>query len=369
MSIYLDYNATTPLRDEVKKEMLDIMGPPLNASSVHSFGRQAKTHLENARTSISNFVNANSDQIIFTSGGTEANSMIMQIFKRPLISSIEHDAVIASSKNPNFIDVDSNGLVKIDDLEVKIKKFNPDIISVMWANNETGVIQPMRDIVKIAKKYKVYIHCDAVQALGKIDIDFKASGLNSLAISSHKIGGPVGVGALIVDDPYNLNPIILGGGQERGHRSGTENLIGIVGFGSAARKIFLDNTEINNIMSLQKKFEKLIKSKLPNIKIFGENVPRLPNTTCVYMPHMNADAQVIAMDLEGFSVSAGSACSSGKVKSSHVLEAMGAKWASNKSIRISSGWQNTKNDLEKLAQFYVELYKRTESKEKEIINA
>ena len=238
MSIYLDYNATTPLRDEVKKEMLDIMGPPLNASSVHSFGRQAKTHLENARTSISNFVNANSDQIIFTSGGTEANSMIMQIFKRPLISSIEHDAVIASSKNPNFIDVDSNGLVKIDDLEIKIKKFNPDIISVMWANNETGVIQPIKDIVKIAKKYKVYIHCDAVQALGKIDIDFKASGLNSLAISSHKIGGPVGVGALIVDDPYNLNPIILGGGQERGHRSGTENLIGIVGFGSAARKIF-----------------------------------------------------------------------------------------------------------------------------------
>ena len=146
-------------------------------------------------------------------------------------------------------------------------------------------------------------------------------------------------------------------------------MIGIVGFGSAARKIFFDNTEINNIMSLQKKFEKLIKSKLPNIKIFGEDVPRLPNTTCVYMPHMNADAQVIAMDLEGFSVSAGSACSSGKVKSSHVLEAMGAKWASNKSIRISSGWQNTKNDLEKLAQFYVELYKRTESKEKEIINA
>ena len=369
MSIYLDYNATTPLRDEVKKEMLDIMGPPLNASSVHSFGRQAKTHLENARTSISNFVNANSDQIIFTSGGTEANSMIMQIFKRPLISSIEHDAVIASSKNPNFIDVDSNGLVKIDDLEVKIKKFNPDIISVMWANNETGVIQPIKDIVKIAKKYKVYIHCDAVQALGKIDIDFKASGLNSLAISSHKIGGPVGVGALIVDDPYNLNPIILGGGQERGHRSGTENLIGIVGFGSAARKIFLDNTEINNIMSLQKRFEKLIKSKLHKIKIFGENVPRLPNTTCVYMPHLNADAQVIAMDLKGFSVSAGSACSSGKVKSSHVLEAMGEKSASNKSIRISSGWQNTKNDLEKLAQFYVELYKRTENKEKEIINA
>ena len=146
-------------------------------------------------------------------------------------------------------------------------------------------------------------------------------------------------------------------------------MIGIVGFGSAARKISSDDNEVNNTMLLQKRFEKLIKSELPNIKIFGEDVPRLPNTTCVYMPHMNADAQVIALDLEGFSVSAGSACSSGKVKSSHVLEAMGEKWASNKSIRVSSGWQNTKNDLEKLAQFYVELYKQTDNKEKEIINA
>ena len=359
MAIYLDYNATTPIREEVKQRMLEVMGPPLNSSSVHSYGRKAKSYLQNARNSVSNLINANNDQIIFTSGGTEANSMIMQSSKRPLISSVEHDAVIASSFNPEFIEVDSDGVVSLNKLEAKIKLINPDIISVMWANNETGVIQPIREIVKIAKKFKIHVHCDAVQAVGKIKIDFKSSGLNSMAISSHKIGGPVGVGALIISDPFNINPIIFGGGQERGHRSGTENLIGIVGLGSASDLVSKDSELITNIALKQKQFEKLLRDNLCDIKIFGDNVERLPNTTCVYMPHLEANAQVIALDLEGYAVSAGSACSSGKVKSSHVLKAMNAEFASNKSIRISSGWQNNQNDLEKLAHAYIELYKRS----------
>ena len=180
-----------------------------------------------------------------------------------------------------------------------------------------------------------------------------------MAISSHKIGGPVGVGALVLSDPFNINPIIFGGGQERGHRSGTENLIGIVGFGSAADLVSKDSELINNIRLKQKQFEGMLTDNLSDIKIFGDNVERLPNTTCIYMPHLEADAQVIALDLEGYAVSAGSACSSGKVKSSHVLKAMNAEWASNKSIRISSGWQNNQNDLEKLAHAYIELYKRS----------
>ena len=359
MAIYLDYNATTPIRKEVKQRMLEVMGPPLNSSSVHSYGRKAKSYLQNARNSVSNLINANNDQIIFTSGGTEANSMIMQSSKRPLISSVEHDAVIASSFNPEFIEVNSDGVVSLNKLESKIKLINPDIISVMWANNETGVIQPIREIVKIAKKFKIHVHCDAVQAVGKIKIDFKSSGLNSMAISSHKIGGPVGVGALIISDPFNINPIIFGGGQERGHRSGTENLIGIVGLGSASDLVSKDSELITNIALKQKQFEKLLRDNLCDIKIFGDNVERLPNTTCVYMPHLEANAQVIALDLEGYAVSAGSACSSGKVKSSHVLKAMNAEFASNKSIRISSGWQNNQNDLEKLAHAYIELYKRS----------
>ena len=359
MAIYLDYNATTPIRKEVKQRMLEVMGPPLNSSSVHSYGRKAKSYLQNARNSVGNLINANNDQIIFTSGGTEANSMIMQSSKRPLISSVEHDAVIASSFNPEFIEVDSDGVVSLNKLEAKIKLINPDIISVMWANNETGVIQPIKEIVKIAKKFKIHVHCDAVQAVGKIKIDFKSSGLNSMAISSHKIGGPAGVGALIISDPFNFNPIIFGGGQERGHRSGTENLIGIVGLGSASDLVFKDSELITNIALKQKQFEKLLRDNLCDIKIFGDNVERLPNTTCVYMPHLEANAQVIALDLEGYAVSAGSACSSGKVKSSHVLKAMNAEFASNKSIRISSGWQNNQNDLEKLAHAYIELYKRS----------
>ena len=359
MTIYLDYNATTPIREEVKQMMLEVMGPPLNSSSVHSYGRKAKSYLQNARNSVGNLINANNDQIIFTSGGTEANSMIMQSSKRPLISSVEHDAVIASSLNPEFIEVNSDGVVSLNKLEAKIKLINPDIISVMWANNETGVIQPIKEIVKIAKKFKIHVHCDAVQAVGKIKIDFKSSGLNSMAISSHKIGGPVGVGALIISDPFNINPIIFGGGQERGHRSGTENLIGIVGLGSASDLVSKDSELITNIALKQKQFEKLLRDNLCDIKIFGDNVERLPNTTCVYMPHLEANAQVIALDLEGYAVSAGSACSSGKVKSSHVLKAMNAEFASNKSIRISSGWQNNQNDLEKLAHAYIELYKRS----------
>ena len=359
MAIYLDYNATTPIREEVKQRMLEVMGPPLNSSSVHSYGRKAKSYLQNARNSVSNLINANNDQIIFTSGGTEANSMIMQSSKRPLISSVEHDAVIASSFNPEFIEVNSDGVVCLNKLESKIKLINPDIISVMWANNETGVIQPIKEIVKIAKKFNIHVHCDAVQAVGKIKVDFKSSGLNSMAISSHKIGGPVGVGALIISDPFNINPIIFGGGQERGHRSGTENLIGIVGLGSASDLVSKDSELITNIALKQKQFEKLLRDNLCDIKIFGDNVERLPNTTCVYMPHLEANAQVIALDLEGYAVSAGSACSSGKVKSSHVLKAMNAEFASNKSIRISSGWQNNQNDLEKLAHAYIELYKRS----------
>ena len=359
MAIYLDYNATTPIRDEVKQRMIEVMGPPLNSSSVHSYGRKAKSYLQNARNSVANLINANNDQIVFTSGGTEANSMIMQSSKHPLISSVEHDAVMSSSSSPEFIEVNSDGVVNLDKLEARINSTNPDMISVMWANNETGVIQPINEIVEIAKKFKIHVHCDAVQAVGKIKIDFKSSGLNSMAISSHKIGGPVGVGALVLSDPFKINPIIFGGGQERGHRSGTENLIGIVGLGSASDLVSRDCELINNIRSKQKQFEGLLKNNLSNIKIFGDNVERLPNTTCIYMPHLEADAQVIALDLEGYAVSAGSACSSGKVKSSHVLKAMNAEFAANKSIRISSGWQNNQNDLEKLAHTYIELYKRS----------
>ena len=359
MSVYLDYNATTPLREEAKIGMLEVMGPPYNSSSVHSYGRKAKSYLDEARDLVATLVNANSDQIIFTSGGTEANALIMHSANLPLISSIEHEAIIQSSHNPTFLEVNGNGQVNLNQIERKILEIKPDILSVMWANNETGVIQPINEIAEIANNHNVHIHCDAVQAVGKIEIDFKFSGLDSLAISSHKIGGPSGVGALVVSNPLKLNPIIRGGGQERGYRSGTENVPGIVGFGAAARKALSELKAFRNISKKQRQFEKKLKKSLSEIIIIGESVERLANTTCVCMPHLSSEAQVIALDLEGFAVSAGSACSSGKVKESHVLKAMGLDWASKNSIRISSGWQNSENDLEKLAQAYIELYKRS----------
>ena len=359
MSVYLDYNATTPLREEAKIGMLEVMGPAYNASSVHSYGRKAKSYLDEARDLVATLVNANSNQIIFTSGGTEANAMIMHSASCPLISSIEHEAIIQSSHNPTFLEVNGNGQVNLNQVEKKILETKPDIISVMWANNETGVIQPINEIAEIANNHNVHIHCDAVQAVGKIEIDFKFSGLDSLAISSHKIGGPSGVGALVVSESQKLQPIIRGGGQERGYRSGTENLLGIVGFGAAAQKTLSELKAFRNIVKQQRQFEEKIKNNLSEIIIIGESVERLPNTTCLYMPHLSSEAQVIALDLEGFAVSAGSACSSGKVKESHVLKAMGADWASRNSIRISSGWQNSENDLDNLAQAYIELYKRS----------
>ena len=360
MSVFLDYNATSPLRPEVKDGMISVLGPPGNPSSVHEYGRVAKTHLEKARIQVAKLSGSEPDNIIFTSCGTEANTMVLNNAQKPLVSSIEHEAVLNSCKNISFINVSQNGQVDLLDFKQKLEEVKPDYLSVMWANNETGIIQPIPEIIQIAKSYNVHIHCDAVQAVGKIPIDFKNSGLDSMAISAHKLGGPSGVGALVLSNNAFFDPLIKGGGQEKGRRSGTENLSGIVGFGIAAQ---IAKSEVSN-NKVQKNrhnvFEKTLKDNLSDIKIIGENVERLPNTSALYMPYLSSETQVIALDLEGFAISAGSACSSGKVKKSHVLEAMGISWASDKTIRVSSGWQNNSDDLEKLAQSYIELYKKAE---------
>ena len=352
MSVYLDYNATSPLRINVQQKMIEYIGLPANASSIHFYGRKAKSLIDEARSKISSLINCKEDNIVFTSGGSEANSTILKLYKNPLISSIEHDAVIKSSNNPKFINVCENGIVSLDDLDIKIKEYNPDIISVMWANNETGVIQPIDQIVSIANFYNIPVHCDAVQAFGKIPINFDNSGLHSLSISGHKIGAPSGIGAMILRDKVNIPPLILGGGQEKGRRSGTENFLGIIGFGSAINSIEKELKNLEQSYLKKEKFEKKFLIKNKNSKIIAYNSERLPNTTAIYSPSLSSETLVIKLDLMGFSVSAGSACSSGKINKSHVLEAMGLKWAVNNTIRVSYGWQNDNNDLDNFIEAY-----------------
>ena len=357
MTIYLDYNATSPLRPEVKNAIISSLGPPSNPSSIHQYGRKAKELLESSREHIANLVGSKADNVVFTSGGTESNAMILSSAKKPLVSAIEHEAVLNSSNNPDLIKVNETGVVDLNDLDEKLKTINPDCLSIMWANNETGVIQPIKKIVEIASKYEVHVHCDAVQVLGKIPIDFSETGLDSMSVSGHKIGSPSGIGALILSSRVNLKPFLKGGGQEKGKRSGTENLLGAIGFGIACKTVKSQINKSHTILEKQKEFENKIKKSLKEIFIIGEGSPRIPNTSAVYMPFLKSDAQVILMDINGFAVSSGSACSSGKIKSSYVLKAMGLDWAADKTIRISSGWNNKPEDLEKLAEFYIEMYK------------
>ena len=362
-SIYLDYNATTPLRPEARIAMVDVLGNPGNPSSVHAMGRQAKSAIECARSHISDFVGASSENVIFTSGGTEADILALKGVgpSQILISSIEHDAVLAAVPEASRILVSEDGLVNLNHLRTLLKETTkPSLISVMWANNETGVIQPIDEITALASDVDALVHVDGVQALGKIPIDFSNSGIDMLSVSAHKIGGPTGVGALIIRDSLPVKPILVGGGQERGRRSGTENLSGIVGFGAAAKACKMQPGENLEVTQLRDTFEKTILEKALGAKIIAQGVERLGNTSAIFMPGLNAETQVMAFDLAGIAVSAGAACSSGKVKQSHVLKAMNLPdELINNTIRISFGWQNTHEDVDRLIEVWLKLYKES----------
>jgi cysteine desulfurase len=364
--IYADYNATTPLRPEARAAMVEILAEPGNPSSVHRAGRTARAAVEKARRQIADFLGTVPETVIFTSGGTEADLLALRGSGRArvLASSIEHDAVLAAVPKVTRVPVGRDGFLDLVALETLLAVSDePAIVSVMWANNETGAIQPLQDVVAIAKARGALVHSDAVQAAGKLSIDFESSGLDLLSISSHKIGGPSGVGALLAREGLALDPLITGGGQERGRRSGTENLSGIVGFGAAAERAAADMTasreETQKIGLLRDRFEEQILAAAPGARVLCLAGPRLANTSCIVMPGVAAETQVMALDLEGIAVSAGSACSSGKVKRSHVIEAMepGGDAAAS-AIRISFGWLNTPGEVDRLVAAWLKLYKR-----------
>lgn len=360
MSIhYLDHNATSPLRGESRAAMERALAIGANPSSVHGGGRAARAAIERARDQVAALAQARARDVIFTSGGTEANALALwgavqgaaeagARITRLFVSAIEHSSVLANAaaiaeRMPAIrletIPVTADGVVDLSALRVLLREGKGRaLVAVMAANNETGVIQPLVDVSSVLKEHEGYLFVDAVQAAGKIAFDFTA---DYLTLSAHKIGGPQGSGALIVREGAPLSPTILGGGQERGQRAGTENVSGIAGFGAAASSAATLGADLRD------RFETELKRVAPQVVIFGAGAKRLPNTSNFALPGIAAETAVMAFDLDGVMVSSGSACSSGKVSPSHVLRAMGVpETLAASALRVSFGWNSTEADVD-----------------------
>ena len=357
---YLDYNATAPVWPEVVEAVSRSLAAGGNASSVHGEGRAARQVVEEAREKVAALVNARPGQVIFTGGGTEANNlaMLQANLSDATVSSIEHDSVLQPLDLGARLPVRSDGVVDVNSLPEQ----PVSLVSLMLANNETGVVQPVKRLAELCRELGIAVHTDAIQAVGKMNVDWQDLGAQMMTLSAHKLGGPQGVGALIVDDTWKGTPLLKGGGQERGRRAGTENIAGIVGFGVAADLVQKNFDAMAGVAELRDMLERGLRAIDPSVAIHGSNVERLPNTVCVSMPGVDAETQVMSLDLAGVMVSAGSACSSGKVTTSHVLKAMGLDEASASSaIRISLGWHSTPDDVEKCLTAWRDLYLRTRS--------
>ena len=351
--IYLDYNATSPMRPSVQAAMDALGDMPLNPSSVHGVGRKAKKLLEDARIDIAQALSAFPNEVLFLGSGSEANNMVLRAFAsdRPLlVSAIEHASIAktASLLGGAIVPVDANGIVDLVALEEQLQQLaKPALVSVMLANNETGVIQPMAEIAQIAHKYQALVHCDAVQALGKIPLDWGLLGVDMLTISGHKVGGPIGAAALLIRNDLPIRPLVTGGGQELGRRAGTENIRAIVGFAALVKEV-ASCPEAVDWRLWQTNLELELRGM--NALIFGMEAPRLPNTTCIAMRGVKSETQLMNFDLEGFAVSAGSACSSGRVLPSNVLQAMGVyEELAESAIRISWGWRTKEMEIQSFA--------------------
>ncbi len=359
MRIYLDHNATSPLRPIAQKAMLECLGKPLNASSIHGEGREGCKKIEQARSQVAALVGVDPKGVTFTSGGTEANNTVLsphlqfgsekRYFEKLFVSSIEHPCVLSGGRfrqeNLNFLPVDENGIVKLDALAEILNVEEAPFVSVMAANNETGVIQPIEEISKIVHEANGFLHVDAVQAAGKMNIDIFEYEADVMTLSAHKIGGPQGVGAIVRRSPgLGIPALLKGGGQELGYRAGTENVAAIAGFGAAAEEACLN---ISNDDRLQKRLEAGLKMLSSDFVIFADEVARLPNTTCFAKIGKKAETALISYDMAGIAVSSGSACSSGKVGPSHVLQAMGFEGdLALGAIRVSTGWNTVEDDID-----------------------
>ncbi len=364
--VYLDYNATARIRPEVIDVLTDVLRETGNASSVHAAGRRARKHVEDARESVAALVGARPGQVVFTSGGTEANNQVMRECNpaKTLVSAIEHAAVLESCPGAARLPVDGTGVVDLAAMEAACAGTEPEWIALMLANNETGVIQPVAEAAAIAHRFGARIHCDAVQAAGKIPVDFEALGVDSMAVAAHKLGGPQGVGALIAREPDTAGCLLRGGGQERGLRGGTENVAQIAGFGAAARMAGEQLSSYTALAGMRDGLERRLAEIASGFRVFGTQAPRLPNTSQILMPGVPAETQVIAFDLAGIAVSAGSACSAGRVEAPYVLTAMGVPDDQARcALRVSLGWDSTNADIERFAAVWHDVWQRSGRRE------
>jgi cysteine desulfurase len=360
---YFDWNATAPLRQEARAVMVTTLGLTGNASSVHAEGRAARRLVEAARAQVAGLVGAEAKNVTFTSGATEANMLALtpaieiggrkSLRDRLFISAIEHPSVRSGGRFPadavEELPVTGAGVVDLHALRSAIARAERPFVSVMLANNETGVIQPIADIAAIVHAANGVLHVDAVQGPGRIACRIGELGADLMSLSAHKLGGPQGAGALVsCGDIHIGEPLIKGGGQERGLRAGTENVAAIAGFGAAAA-VTANQADATRMAGSRDRLEAGIKAILPEVLIFGESAPRLPNTTLFAVPGMKAETAIISFDLNGIAVSSGSACSSGKVQASHVLAAMGVEPSlAQGAVRVSLGWSTSESDIENL---------------------
>jgi cysteine desulfurase len=358
--VYLDNNASTPVLPEVQEAMRPYFGERFgNASSIHHHGQDTRAAVENARESVAALLGCRASEIVFTSGGTEADNLAIAGLAvagdHVITSSVEHHAVLFACKHledigcdVTYLPVDGRGLVDPDDVRRALRP-TTKLITVMLANNETGVLQPIEEIGKLAAESDVFLHTDAVQAVGKVPVHVKSMGCDLLSISGHKIHGPQGVGALYVGKGTRIQPLFYGGRHERSRRAGTENVPGIVALGKAAELALrgLEGGEDKRMAALRDRLQSGILAQVDEAGVNGDGAPRVPNTTNIYFDHIEGEAMVISLDLKGLAVSTGAACSSGAIEPSHVLTAMGLRGdRARASIRFSLGKQNTAEDVD-----------------------
>ena len=358
--VYLDNNATTPVLPEVFEAMRPYFAEQFgNASSIHHHGQETRAAVERARESVAALLGCRASEIVFTSGGTEGDNFAISGLARAgdhiISSTIEHHAVLNSCKHLEamgceltYVPVDSRGLVDPDDVRRALRS-NTKLITIMMANNETGVLQPVEEFSKIAAEADVYFHTDAVQAAGKVPVDVKRIACDLLSISGHKLHAPQGVGALYVRKGTILEPMFYGGSHERSRRAGTENVPGIIGLGKATElaREALERGDLAQMAAMRDRIEQKILSEVEATGVNGEGAPRVPNTTNIHFDYIEGEALVIALDLKGLAVSTGAACSSGAIEPSHVLTAMGlSPEIARASLRFSLGKQNTLEDVD-----------------------
>jgi cysteine desulfurase len=375
-AVYLDYNATAPVRPQARAAVVHALEVGGNPSSVHAAGRAARTMVEQARAEVAALIAAPATTVVFTSGGTEANALAIESAvaagaRRLIVSAIEHDSVQETSRvlgvAVEVLPVDAAGRADLDRLKARLAAWDAvdgkPFVALMLANNETGVIQPVAEAAEIVRAADGWLHVDAVQAGGKIAIDSRALGADTLSVSAHKVGGPQGVGALTFGPRATLSRRQHGGGQERGRRGGTENVPGISGFGASAQVALSDLEDFQRRAAWRDAAAEQLKTA--GAVVMGEAAPRLANTLCVATPGFASDLQVMGLDLAGVMVSAGSACSSGKVKASPVLAAMGQGELAGCAIRVSGGWATSESDWARFVEAWFEAHERHVSRRRQ----